>query len=139
MFMMRHTFVVGGQFCPPAVHWLDDAAAEAFRVRQAIAGASRKARTHAMRLAFGVDGADYALPATSRECMERIALEYTGAYETELRGLCAAIATGRYGRPLSGDDSGADGGSKVDAPKPAPRKPRPGGSTFTDLMAGSAA
>lgn len=49
-------------------------------------------------------------------CMENIALNYTGAFEKELRAICARVA---LGQPI--DDT--DGGMKVETSKPQPTRP----------------
>ena len=94
----------------------------------------------ANRIMFGA-GIEYALPCTTA-CMERIALEYAddAPQAALLKPLCAAIA---LGKPIGGDRKGkGDGGTKVPADAPKPRKPRPGGqaatpeSAFAQLMTG---
>lgn len=65
---------------------------------------------------FGA-GVQAALPATSIECMEQIALEYVGPHQVDVRGMCAAIAMGR--------SVGKDGAAGSDKPagEPAPLQP----------------
>ena len=82
---------------------------------------------------FGTDSVAI-LPAHSLECMREIAESYLGAYQTEVRGLCAAIALGMPTNDAP-DYSEArrdpgDGGRTVDRPIPPPRKPTPTGASF---------
>jgi hypothetical protein len=80
---------------------------------------------------FGHD-ATAALPCTA-ECMEFVALNYTGAHADDVRRLCARIA---LGEPIGdGKDYGEqDGGqhARIDAPKPMPS---PSGMTAQNLPA----
>lgn len=110
-----NTFVIFGSETPPAVKLLSDSAKRLFDDRYRVASDSSKA----VAATFG-HGYEYALPAWSKECMERIALEYVGPFQRELRGLCAAIALGRPFNPDTGD-----GGDQVEQKPVKPRKPSP--------------
>lgn len=79
---------------------------------------------------FGNRGLTSIVPAWSRDAMQLIATEYVGAWQTEVRGLAAAIALGRtFSRdtaPKGGHDS--EGGTKVPADTPKPPKGPKGGA-----------
>lgn len=110
-----NAFVIFGSETPPAVKLLSDSAKRLFDDRCSVASD----RSKAVAASFGY-GYEYALPAWSKECMERIALEYVGPFQRELRGLCAAIALGRPFNPDTGD-----GGDRVEQKPVKPRKPSP--------------
>lgn len=111
-----NTFVVFGSTMPPIVELLSDSAVALFTQRESVSD-----RSKAIVATFGA-GYEYALPAWSKECMERIALEYVGPFQRELRYLCAAIA---LGKPYGPDGHEGSGGSRVEQTpiKPTPRGP----------------
>lgn len=111
-----NTFVVFGPEAPPIVKLLSESQAKLYRDREALRFIDR---AKIIAATFG-SGYAYALPAWSKDCMEIIALNYTGPWERELKGICAAIALGKpYG---SGSDEG--GTTITQKPiKPTPRGP----------------
>lgn len=112
-----HCYVVYGPELAPSVHWLLDE----FQVSryQWLQSHFSDDLSKANENMFG-HGAVYALPAWSRECMELIALEYTGPHAREVKGLCAMIALGHW----PGTDVPPPGGDGV---KRKPVKPTPRG------------
>jgi hypothetical protein len=132
------TFLVVRADRAPALEILTQGELVIYSDRSRIAGDDT-----ARRATFGAS-AVLALPAHSTECMRLMADAYTGAYETEVRGLCAAIALGLPTNDApdyfeAPRDSGGGGGRTVDKPTPAPRKPSPGGrAALAELMASAA-
>jgi hypothetical protein len=104
-------FVVFGCTRAPQCVVLDALALRVYADRRRITDAAK-----AIRATFGT-GAEYALPAHSKDCMELIALQYVGPYQREVRGMCALIALGEPFNP--------EGGTRVEPkrPKPTPRSP----------------
>ena len=97
-------------------------------------------RERALVATFG-HGTVAALPAHDSACMAMIAEQYHGPWETETRGLCAALALGLPTNDMPDltelrDGDGPSGGAKVRATVPAPKAPSGGGMTFAELMTG---
>lgn len=107
------TFVVFGIDREPSVIALDARSIRMLADREAVAD-----RLKAITATFGT-GAEYALPAWSKPCMELIACEYVGPHQRMVRGLCAAIA---LNQPFNPDP---EDGPRVEPkrPKPTPRGP----------------
>jgi hypothetical protein len=131
------SYVVFGQFieegAAPQVHLLGGPALEYFQSQHVMTA-------KLLEYTFGIMRADSAIPAWSEAAMLLIAGQYSGQHETELRGLCAAIALGRpFGQDAKRKPDGSDteGGIKVEAPKP-PKTPKGGNkvSGFAALTTG---
>lgn len=125
------TFLLLGPGIDPQVVALSDTGLRDFNSRLEIATKHEKdsSRHEAYRLTFGVR-AHYAIPCWSVEAMTKLATEYKGENEKQVRGLAARIALGQpYGGPEPGARSGeTDGGQRapIDPVKPKPRKPSGG-------------
>lgn len=90
--MPHGTFVVYGDN-EPIVISLTATGLYWFRETERIVARWDRPASAAVAETFG-DGFAYALPAWSRDCMERIAREYEGPHKLRLRAVCAAIALG---------------------------------------------
>ncbi len=119
------TFIIWGDECAPQVHTLTRDELKGFRERERICGGRESAHwREAMRLTFGrdADGATIAIPAWQDACLELFALEYVGAWQTEVRGIAAALL---LGHAVGGDAvkrrPGTGGcAARVPTPEPAP-------------------
>lgn len=131
----KGSFLVFGPEAAPTVHLLSEQETQLYYDRDSLVD-SAKGRREVMRVTFNQPMATTALPAWSNAAMLD-ATHYEGPFQTEVRGIAAAIA---LGKPFSKDQpNGRDdgsGGSKV------PRKPKPTGkgpSALQQLMSQDAA
>jgi len=101
-------------------HLISATAFELFMDRVRVSGADK-----ANRYTFGNDTV-YVLPCVT-ECMESIALEYTGIHATQVKAICARIA---LGQALGDDSKGNDnpqGGLGIAADHTKPKAPKGSG------------
>lgn len=126
------TFIVWGDSCAPQVHMLTKEQSRGLAERVALTHGDERQMMQVMRLTFGpeADGAMVAYAAHDPNQLEWLALNYQGPYQTDVKGIAAALA---LGQPVGGDakgkpDSGPDNGSR-DRITPRPKPPKgPAGS-----------
>jgi hypothetical protein len=114
MLNIKGAFVITGTHTPYAI-LIGPILYNIFMERQRIVDYDK-----AIKATFGND-AEHALPCNT-ECMEFIALQYVGAYQEELRSLCACIV---LRKPISNWHDYGEGGqrSAIDPVKPLPTMP----------------
>lgn len=129
------SFVIFGSARAPGIALLTKDGLEAFydglRIARDRARDPEAARLLVLSQAFG-RGVEIALPAWSQECMEKIAQEYAGPFQVEVRGMCAAIALGRptNNAPDLTEKRDPEGGEKEPRRPVKPRKGGPSGAFF---------